>query len=71
MSFIKDVNDCFEQHKALREALAALINRVELCGKESAGVFQIAALHGCAYTGPNWVNELEAAKNVLAKYSNT
>lgn len=50
----------------MREKLDRLAKQVELCGKESAGIFQIAAIHSCPYTGPNWVKELEAAKNVLA-----
>lgn len=46
-------------------ALKMLVDQVELCGKESAGIFQIAAIHGCEYRGPNWVKELEAAKAAL------
>lgn len=49
----------------LRAALLALADRMELCGKESAGVFQYAAIHGCQYNGPNWVEELEAARAAL------
>lgn len=49
----------------LRDALTALADQIELCGKESAGIFQIAAIHNCPYTGPNWVKELEVARAAL------
>ena len=53
--------------RLLRETLRALVDQVKLCGKESAGIFQIAALHGCEYRGPNWVTELAVAESVLAE----
>lgn len=53
------------ERNALREALEALADRVELCGKESQYIFGAAAIHGIKYNGPDWVDELARARRAL------
>lgn len=58
----------FVPNKAVK-VLAALLDKLDAIGKAQASVFQMAAIHGCPYTGPTWVDEYADARATLASLS--
>lgn len=61
----------FKQRDALHGALRSLVAKVDECTEASIGIFRIAAIHGCAYSGPNYKTEMDEARAVLATLSPT
>jgi hypothetical protein len=49
------------------EALKDLCDAVDATNEASVGIFQIASIHGCKYSGPTHQLELKAAKEALAE----
>lgn len=52
----------------LGEALRQLCDKLDAIEKDSLGSFQIAAIHGVPYSGPNWSEDYNAAKAALAAW---
>jgi hypothetical protein len=50
---------------SLHTAAQALLDKLELVRDASDGAFQIAAMHGCEYAGPNYGAEADALRAVL------
>ena len=55
--------------QALREALRALVHRIEVIQESESylSAFAIAAVHGAPYRGESWTPELDAANAALAQ----
>ena len=51
----------------LETVLRALVKKLEEIGKATEGVFTMAWAHGMEYKGPNYGEELAAAKKLLEK----
>lgn len=49
----------------LREALEKLVAKLDAMEKPVNGCIAVSAMHGCPYLGPNWKDEMEAAKSAL------
>ena len=52
--------------KVLADAGQALLTKLDAIDKATAGIFQIAAVHGVPYKGPNWVDEYKAMREALS-----
>jgi len=51
----------------LEMALRALVKKLEEISKATEGIFTMAWAHGMEYKGPNYGEELTAAKKLLEK----
>ena len=49
----------------LEGVLRNLVDKLDAIDKVVTGVFVMAAIHGCEYSGPNYGEELKAARKVL------
>ena len=49
----------------LEKALRNLVDKLDAIDKVVTGVFVMAAIHGCEYSGPNYGEELKVARKVL------
>ena len=52
-------------HARVREAAEALVAKLDAVDDAVAGAFAFAALHGMAYSGPNYADELSALRAAL------
>ena len=53
------------RHARVREAAEALVAKLDAVDDAVAGAFAFAALHGMAYSGPNYADELSALRAAL------
>ena len=49
----------------LEGVLRNLVDKLDTIDKAVTGVFVMAKIHGCEYSGPNYGEELKAARKVL------
>jgi hypothetical protein len=49
----------------MREALAALCDKLDVVGEACSGIFVLAKIHGSEYDGPTWLEEINRARAIL------
>ena len=61
-----DWDEAADRIKALERALTDLVNKLDAIDKPVANVFVFAGAHGYHYAGPNYADELSAARAALS-----
>lgn len=66
MELRHQLDEALAREKRYRDALEALIVKLDACEPQLNGCIQISTVHGFPYTGPNYGNELEAARELMS-----